>query len=832
MSKQILDSEQVKTMAVDELFQQLSSSEGGLSSEEAKKRIEDYGYNEIVEKKVSPLVKFLGFFWGPIPWMIEIAAILAAVIGHWDDFWIISVLLIFNAIVGFWQEFKADNAIELLKKKMALNAMTLRDGKWAEIPARELIPGDIVKMRLGEIVPADIKLMEGDYLLTDESALTGESLPVEKHSGEVAYSGSIIRQGEMTGLVTSTGMNTFFGKTARLVSETVTHSHFQESVIKIGNYLIVLAAILVSIIMVISLFRHESFLATLKFALVLTVAAIPAALPAVLSVTLAMGAIALAKKEAIVSKMVAIEEMAGMDVLCSDKTGTITKNELTIAEVGTLGDFTEDEILILGALASKEENRDPLDNAIISKALENENRKTELHKYQLGKFKPFDPVSKRTECSITDPGGKPKMVSKGAPQAVLALLDKERQEIVREKMEDYIKSFASRGHRSLGVAATGDDGKWHYCGILALYDPPREDSAETIRIAKSMSVDVKMVTGDHAAIAGEIASMVNIGRNILPVSVFEDKPDSVARREVEQADGFAQVYPEHKYRIVELLQDSGHIVGMTGDGVNDAPALKKADAGIAVDGATDAAKSAADIVFTKPGLSVIIDAIKESRKIFQRMNSYVIYRISETIRILLFITVSIIVFQFYPVTALMIILLALLNDAPIMTIAYDNVKYSNEPEKWNMRVVIGMATFLGVVGVIETFILFYLGREMLHLSDPVIQSFIFLKLAIAGHLTLFLTRTRGHFWTIAPAPALLWSAVATKVLATVVAVYGFLVAPIGWHLGLLVWGYCIVWFFIFDFLKVKFYDVLDHSDVIFSRRQKPHDRQCPVCKTK
>ena len=824
MKKQILNSDEVKKASVNELYELLSSSSEGISSGDAKDRIEQYGYNEIVEKKVNPLVKFLSYFSGPIPWMIEIAAILAAIIHHWEDFWIIFILLLFNAIVGFWQEFKADNAIELLKKKMALNAETLRDGKWMEIPSRELVPGDIVRMRLGEIVPADVKLFDGDYLLTDESALTGESLPVEKYSGDIAYSGSVIRQGEMNGLVTSTGMNTFFGKTAHLVSKAVTRSHFQKSVIKIGNYLIVLAAILVSIIIVVALFRHESILVTIKFALVLTVAAIPAALPAVLSVTLAMGAIALSKKEAIVSKMVAIEEMAGMDILCSDKTGTITKNQLTVAEVGIIGDFTEDDVLILSALASKEENRDPLDNAIISKAIENEDRRSILHKYKFEKFKPFDPVSKRTECSLIDPDGKSIKVSKGAPQAVLALLDEEQQKEIIDKIEYNIQKFASQGHRSLGVAVMRQDGKWHYCGILALYDPPRDDSAETIKTARSMEVQVKMVTGDHAAIAGKIASMVNIGRNILPVSAFENKPDSVARREVEAADGFAQVFPEHKYRIVELLQDGGHIVGMTGDGVNDAPALKKADAGIAVDGATDAAKSAADIVLTKPGLSVIIDAIKESRKIFQRMNSYVIYRISETIRILLFITLSIIVFKFYPVTALMIILLALLNDAPIMTIAYDNVKYSNEPEKWNMRVVIGMATFLGIVGVIETFILFFIGREIYQLSAPVLQSFIFLKLAIAGHLTLFLTRTRGHFWSIAPAPALLWSAIATKILATLVAVYGFFVAPIGWRLALITWGYCIVWFFIFDFLKVWFYDVLDHSDVIFSRKHKPRYR--------
>jgi len=817
MEKKILGSDEVKEASAEQLFEALSSGEKGLSLEDAEERLKEYGYNAIIEKKVSPLLKFLSYFWGPIPWMIEIAAILSAVIGHWDDFWIIFILLIFNAVVGFWQEFKADNAIKLLKKRMALNARALRGGKWVEIPAPKLVPGDIIRMRLGEIVPADVKLLEGDYLLTDESALTGESLPVEKHVLDIAYSGSIIRQGEMNALVTSTGMNTFFGMTARLVEQAFTVSHFQKSVLKIGNYLIIMAAVLVSFIFIVEIFRDASFLQTLKFSLVLTVAAIPVAMPAVLSVTLAMGAMALAKKEAIVSKMVAIEEMAGMDILCSDKTGTITKNELTVAEVAIVGNFKEDDVLMLGTLASKEENKDPIDNAIILKARENKEIEKQFKGFKTVKFKPFDPVSKRTECIIDGPDGGRFTVSKGAPQTILDLISVDKQDKIQEEIEEKVKKFASKGHRSLGVAVTDSNENWQYCGIIALYDPPREDSAETIKTARSMEVQVKMVTGDHAAIAKEIADRVNIGKNILSISEIENKPDSEARRRVEEADGFAQVFPEHKFRIVELLQSGDHIVGMTGDGVNDAPALKKADAGIAVDGATDAAKSAADIVLTRPGLSVIIDAIKESRKIFQRMNSYVIYRIAETIRVLFFITLSILVFKFYPVTALMIILLALLNDAPIMTIAYDNVKYSNKPEKWNMRTVLGMATMLGFTGVIASFLIFYIGKVVLKLDAPMIQSFIFLKLAIAGHLTLFQTRTRGPFWSIKPAPSLLWSAIATKVIATLFAVYGVFVAPIGWKLALLVWGYAFAWFLATDFLKVKFYDVLDHTGIIFHR---------------
>jgi H+-transporting ATPase len=811
----VISIKEAQQKETNELFRQLATSQKGLSSSQADQRLQEYGYNEITEKKISPLLKLFGYFWGPIPWMIEAAAILSAVVHHWEDFWIILVLLLLNAVVGFWQEHKADNAIELLKQRLAPKARALRDGKWTDLPARNLVPGDIVRVRLGAIIPADIKLFEGDYLLTDESALTGESLPVEKHLGDVSYSGSIARQGEMNGLVVTTGMNTFFGKTAKLVEEAQKRSHFQKAVIKIGDYLIALALALVTLIFLVALFRHESMMETLQFALILTVAAIPAALPAVLSVTMAVGAIALAKKEAIVSKLVAIEEMAGMDVLCSDKTGTITENKITVGEIHPFEGFGEKEVLLGALLASKEENQDPIDDAIIAKAKKVNALAGAWDRFKVTEFTPFDPTSKRAVAQIVDPDGKKFQVAKGAPQAILSLSGESGE--LGGNLEQEVNRIAGKGFRPLGVARTDGENHWHYMGLMGLYDPPREDSAETIQTAQSMNVRVKMVTGDHTAIGQEIARQVKMGTNILPASSFMEKPDREAQRVVEDADGFAQVFPEHKYHIVELLQNQGHIVGMTGDGVNDAPALKKADAGIAVAGATDAAKSAADIVLTHPGLSVIIDAIKESRKIFQRMNSYAIYRITETIRVLFFVTLSILVFNFYPVTAIMIVLLALFNDAPIMAIAYDNVRFGKEPEKWNMRVVLTLATFLGLIGVVFSFALFYIGQEMLHLPRDVIQSFLFLKLAVAGHLTIFITRTRGPFWSIRPSAALFWSAVATKVLATFVAVYGWYVAPIGWNLALFVWGFALAAFLITDFIKVQLNRLMEHTGLIFRR---------------
>jgi H+-transporting ATPase len=722
-----------------------------------------------------------------------------------------------NAIVGFWQEHKADNAIALLKKRLAPKARVLRDGTWQEIPARDLVPGDVVRVRLGDVVPADVKLMNGDYLLLDESALTGESLPVEKRVSDLAYSGSIVRQGEMNASVVATGIASYFGRTTKLVEEAKTTSHFQKAVIKIGDYLIALAVIMVSTILIVALFRQVPPLEILQFALVLIVAAIPVAMPAVLTVTMAIGAVALAKKEAIVSKLVSIEEMAGVDVLCSDKTGTITKNELSVATAQTFGEFKTDDALSFGTLASREENHDPIDDAVIAKAKTVSSVANVIGKYNVVDFKPFDPVSKRTEASVENAEGDQFKVSKGAPQVILSLVPDNNE--LEKRIDDIVNSYATKGYRAIGVAKTDARGSWMYVGLLAIYDPPREDSAETIKTAQKMGVNVKMVTGDHVAIAKEVSREVNLGTNILSASSFVDKTDSESRDLIENADGFAQVFPEHKYRIVQLLQEKGHIVGMTGDGVNDAPALKKADAGIAVSGATDAAKSAADVVLTKPGLSVIIDAIKESRKIFQRMNNYSIYRIAETIRVLVFLTLSILIFDFYPLTAVMIVILALLNDIPIMMIAYDNVKIQEKPVRWNMHDVLVVASLLGVTGVFSSFFLFLIGLQVLNLDMATLQTLIFLKMTVGGHMTIYLARTGlHHFWERPlPAKILFFTAEATQVVGTLIAVYGVFMTPIGWGLAGFVWGYALLSFMITDVLKIRFFRLRKHNDVKFKR---------------
>jgi H+-transporting ATPase len=801
----------VEKLSLDELQRQLNTTLGGLSQAEAERRLEQYGRNTIEEEKVNPILQFLSYFWGPIPWMIEVAAVLSAILGHWVDLIIIGIMLLVNALVGFWHEYQAANAVEELKKQLAPKARVRRDGAWQEIDAINLVPGDVVRLRLGDLVPADVRLADGEYLSIDESALTGESLPVDKKTGDAAYSGSVVQQGEMVAIVGATGANTYFGRTAGLVSSAKSASHFQKAVLTIGDYLIYISLFLAAALILVMLFRGESFLTIVQFALILVVAAIPVALPAVLSMTMAIGARSLTRFKAIVTRLEAIEEMAGVDILCSDKTGTLTQNKLTLGDPALFGTDDAQEIIRVGALASKEEDRDAIDLAVLA-GLEN---KDSLKSYEQQKFVPFDPVSKRTEAAVKGPDGKTFKVTKGAPQVILELC-KPEQDITRQANAK-VDEFAQKGYRTLGVARSEDD-HWMFLGILPLYDPPRDDSADTIQRAKEHGIQVKMVTGDNVAIARSISSELGLGTSIyVAKDLFDEgggeKPISKkAIEQVERADGFAEVFPEHKYDIVHALQDQGHIVGMTGDGVNDAPALKQANAGVAVSGATDAARSASDLVLTAPGLSVLVKAVEEARKIFERMNSYSIYRITETIRIMIFVVLSMTIFNFYPITTIMIILLALLNDLPIMTIAFDNTWLDPKPIRWDMRRVLTLSTTLGLIGVVQTFGVLVIAKLVLHLGQDQIQSLIYIKLAVAGHLTLFITRTKHSFFSRPfPAPILLFAVLATQVTAAAIVGFGILVTPIPWSYIGLVWVYCLVWMFINDWAKLRVYEHLGLS---------------------
>jgi H+-transporting ATPase len=839
----------------------------GLSSSEVSTAREKYGFNEIPEHEDPAWKRFIKRFWGPIPWMIEVAAMLSAVVQKWDDFAIISVLLLGNVIIDFRQESKALSALSVLKDKLARAALVLRQGQWQTIPARELVPGDVVKVKIGDLVPADLELTDGDFLELDQSALTGESLPVSKQPGELAYANAVVTRGEMVGRTTATGLDTYFGKTVSLVARAgrEERSHFQRAVIRVGNFLIVLALVLVAFIVTISLFRGDAPLEILRFCLVLAVASIPVALPAVLSVTMAVGAMNLAKQQAIVSRLVAIEELAGVDILCSDKTGTLTQNRMALRDPIPFGSHSALDVLEVAGLASREENSDPLEVPVFA-ALKERDAYARISKVRPTRFVPFDPVHKRTEAEVVL-DGEHWIVTKGAAQVIFALCD---PDALPDDAESTVTELAKQGNRTLVVARRRPDAElFEPIGLLAYYDPPREDSAEIIEHAKRLGVQVEMITGDNLAIAKQIATLLGvdgeirradelqrarpyeaeaIARTVASVLLEELRPELprkeleatlqriqeridaeipessagqqfVRRHEselielIEGSGGFAQVMPEDKYVIVDKLQRADHIVAMTGDGVNDAPALRKADAGIAVDGATDAARAAADLVLTKPGLSVIIRALEEARMIFERMESYAIFRIAETMRVILFMSLAIIAFNFYPVTAIMIVILALLNDIPIMAIAYDNASVAKDPVRWNMKEVLTVASVLGLAGVVASFLLFFLLEEF-GVSRDLIQPLMFLKLAVAGHSTIYVTRShRRHFWR-RPFPSwkLLTPALGTQLVGVFIACYGLFMPAIGWKWVGWIVLYSLAWFVFNDFVKVWTYKLIDRPD--------------------
>jgi H+-transporting ATPase len=842
--------------AADTLSQLEVSADKGLSAAQVRERLARFGANEIEEREEPLWHRVFRRFWGPIPWMIEAAAILSAVVQKWDDFAIITVMLLVNAGLDFMQEHRALNALKALKARLANEVVALRDGAFATIAARELVPGDIVKLRIGNVIPADVQLLEGEYLSIDQSALTGESLPVAKKAGDVAYANTIVKQGEMLAVVVNTATHTNFHTVVALVAKASleARSHFQKMVIRIGDYLILITVALVVLIVMVALFRHEPFLEIARFALVLTVAAIPVALPAVLSVTLAVGAMNLARRKAIVSRLTAIEELAGVDVFCSDKTGTLTKNEMQVSEPVLFEDHDERELFRTAALASRRENGDPIEMPIFEH-IDSKFPDLDWKGCRQVAFTPFDPVRKRTEARV-EGDGEQFIAIKGAAQILLGMaqLPDDKARDIRTQVD----ALAAKGYRTLAVGIRRGEAPVELIGLLPLYDPPRDDSRDVINEMGQYGVEVKMVTGDNVAIAREIGSILGLQQRIMTneqlsgsasnellelaavlsaaiyrrlkpevsrgdaqrfadevmQSVRELYDTSLLEREfihthesaivemIEAVNIFAEVVPEDKYRIVDTLQKGGHIVAMTGDGVNDAPALKKADCGIAVSNATDAARAAADIVLTAPGLDVINEAIKQARITFERMKSYAVYRIAETVRVILFMTASIVLFNFYPVTALMIILLALLNDIPILTIAYDRTRVQKQPVRWKMYELLTVSTMLGVAGVVASFGLFYILVEM-KFPTAMIQSLIFLKLVVAGHATIFLTRTDDWFWKPPlPSGLLLHASFWSAALATLIAVYGVFIAPVGWANAGLVWAYALAWVAFNDLVKI------------------------------
>ncbi|KAL7190460.1 hypothetical protein ACSBR2_022691 [Camellia fascicularis] len=836
LKKEVVDLENIP---IEEVFENLRCTKEGLSRESAEQRLAIFGHNKLEEKKESKILKFLGFMWNPLSWVMEAAAIMAIALANggrkppdWQDFVGIITLLFINSTISFIEENNAGNAAAALMARLAPKAKVLRDGKWSEEDAAVLVPGDVVSIKLGDIIPADARLLEGDPLKIDQSALTGESLPVTKSPGDGVYSGSTCKQGEIEAVVIATGVHTFFGKAAHLVDSTNQVGHFQKVLTAIGNFCICSIAVgMIIEIIVMYPIQHRPYRPGIDNLLVLLIGGIPIAMPTVLSVTMAIGSHRLAQQGAITKRMTAIEEMAGMDVLCSDKTGTLTLNRLSvdksIIEVFARG-VDGEAVVLMAARASRVENQDAIDAAIVGTLADPKEARAGIQEVH---FLPFNPTDKRTALTYIDSEGKMHRVSKGAPEQILNLAHNKSE--IERRVHAVIDKFAERGLRSLAVAYQEvPDGRkessgspWQFIGLMPLFDPPRHDSAETITRALNLGVNVKMITGDQLAIAKETGRRLGMGTNMYPSSALlgQHKDESIAALPVdeliEKADGFAGVFPEHKYEIVKRLQARKHICGMTGDGVNDAPALKKADIGIAVADATDAARSASDIVLTEPGLSVIISAVLTSRAIFQRMKNYTIYAVSITIRIVLGFMLLALIWKFdFP--PFMVLIIAILNDGTIMTISKDRVKPSPQPDSWKLSEIFATGIILGSYLAMMTVIFFWAAyntdifprlfgvptlQKTAHDDFRKLASAIYLQVSIISQALIFVTRSRSWSFVERPGLLLVVAFIIAQLIATLIAVYAnwsfAAIEGIGWGWAGVIWLYNLIFYFPLDFIK-------------------------------
>ncbi|CAB4375040.1 unnamed protein product [Rhizophagus irregularis] len=795
-----------------------TDSKSGLSTDEAQTRLERFGKNEISEYKQNRFLKFLSYFRGSIAYLIEITCIVAAIVRDWTDFGIILALLFVNASIGFIEETRAESALDSLKQSLALKSRARRDGKLVELNAADLVPGDIVALRIGDIIPADCRLLgigvsgseTETYLNIDQSALTGESLPVNRKKGDCVFSSSTVKQGQMLAVVYNTGAQTYIGRTATLMNMPADQGHFQKIINKIGNFLILITVLLVTIIFVYQVVKFRNteqgdVLVILQDVLVLTVAAIPVGLPTVLSVTMAVGAKQLASKKVIVKRLTAIEELASVSVLCSDKTGTMTLNELKFDEPWLSPGYKKSDILLYAYLCSEQSTSDAIEMAVVAAAkqgldiLKDHDDEHDVPGYKIKSFTPFNPSVKYSKSTVMNLETKETFqIAKGAPQVIVKLTG-------REDTTNAVTDLAKRGLRALGVAKTVDEDldKWELVGFVCFLDPPRPDTQETIHKCKNLGVKIKMITGDQVIIAKEMAQRLGMGRVILDANHLIDPGKSLDEitAHCERADGFAQVTPEHKFRVVELLKKKGYLVGMTGDGVNDAPALKKANVGIAVAGCTDAARSASDIVLLAPGLSTIVDGIITSRAIFQRMRSYALYRITSTIHFLLFFFFIILILN-WKLPAILLILIAILNDAATVVISVDNAKISNTPDKWRIGQLITLSFLLGICLSGFSFAHYFIFKDVIGVTDGELQTIMYLHISSAPHFMIFSTRLSGFFWENIPSIMFIAAILGTQIFALIISVFGWLSPKIPLSIAVTILCISLGIFVILDIIKV------------------------------
>jgi H+-transporting ATPase len=773
----------------------------GLKQTDVEIYVKQYGYNEIPEKKSNPLLKFLKKFWGLTAWMLELIIVLSWFLQKKSDAYVVMGLLVFNAVIGFAQEQNAANAVEALKKQLQVNAKVIRDGVWKTVTARELVPGDIIRVRIGDFVPADVKIIIGE-IGVDQSALTGESVEAEKKPEEIIFSGSIVTRGEASGIVVLTGVNTYFGRTVQLVQIAKPKLHIETIISKVTKWLLVIVGVLLSIAFVASFLQGTNPIEILPLMLVLLLGAIPVALPAMFTVSMALGSLELVKHGVLVTRLSAPDDAAQMDILCVDKTGTITMNKMSVSKIVPLKGFSENEVLLYGTLASQEANHDSIDMAFINAA-----KQKNLFDGSLVQktFTPFDPKTRMTEALVIK-GNEEFKVMKGAFDVlaqICGLDDKNKADF-----ENQIDEFAKKGYRTLAVAKVQSKNKPELVGLVALHDPPRPDSKKLISDIKKLGVTVKMLTGDALPIAMEIARAVGIGDRIVKASELKTlnaSDQSKAAELVEKSDGFAEVYPEDKYLIVKEFQAKGHIVGMTGDGVNDAPALKQAEVGTAVSSATDVAKGAASIVLTDEGLMDILGPIKIGRMMFQRINTWILNKISRTVLKTCFVVFAYLVLGKFVISASAMLIMIFMTDFVKISLSTDNVRWSEEPSVWDINGLVKVAMVIGLIMVAEAAGLLYIGLNYFNLAadNAMLSTFSFEILLFFAIFSIFVVREKKHFWTTSPSKTLLLIMLADICLGVALSTFGFLgFKAIPFNETLIVIGYAFVFSLVInDFIK-------------------------------
>lgn len=742
--------------------------ERGLSSEEVQKKLREYGYNEVPERRENLTIRFLKKFWGITPWMLEITVALTWLLGKYLETAVITALLLFNGILGFLQEEKANSAVALLKQRLKVNARVKRDGKWIRVPARELVPGDIARLRAGDFVPADVKIAEGTVEV-DQSSLTGESLAVEKKKSNLLLSGSIVARGETTAIVVSTGAKTYYGRTVELVQLAKPKLHMEEAISKVVRWLLLMVGVLLTIGLILAILRGMILVEILPLAVILLVSAIPVALPTMFTISMALGSLELAKKGVLVTRLDASEDAATMDTLCVDKTGTITMNQLSITDTKVTDGYKKEDVILYGALASQEANQDPIDQAFISTA---KDMQIQLGSYKQRKYVPFDPSTRRTEA-IIETETQTFQVFKGAVN-VLATLSKTSEE-EQTRIEKEVETLSAKGYRIIAVAKGTTEHDVRLVGIAALSDKPRPDSSRLIAKLRDLGVSVKMLTGDALPIAREMASQVGLGDKIATImNLRESVKEGKQLEQVEASNGFAEIYPEDKYIIVKSLQSTGHIVGMTGDGVNDAPALRQAEVGIAVSSATDVAKQSSSAVLTTSGLVGIVDLVIAGRMIHQRIDTWIINKIIRTFKRLAFIVIAFMLVGQYVVSTLHMTLLLFLSDYVTLSLATDKVSYSRKPDSWDVTGLVRVGVILGGLLVIESLLLLYIGLLRFGLGESIeqLRTFVFDFLVFSGYFTVIAVRERKHFWKSRPSKPLALAMVLNSIIVSLASITG------------------------------------------------------------